>query len=218
MELPWPASEHEAAVFPPGHPSWRLQNHLRLLHAHGARPGCYAQGGVSWLCPGLHELGQGGEPSHLGRGDHGHPLSPGSPIAHSAQGPAVISDGLSSADRQTDSRSNATPSGLCRGSPETGSECPREACTVRPLDLPPLALSSVTEETYFPGAVLRAKGQEQEGGRDNRPRKGTLLGPDPGGLSSVCHWAGCMPSWTAVATWNSGARPVTSFPKIPAMG
>lgn len=51
-------------------------------------------------------------------------------------------DGLASADRQTDSRSNATPSGLCCGPPETGSEWLRETCTVRPLDLPPLPLSS----------------------------------------------------------------------------
>lgn len=78
MELPWPASEHEATVFLPGHPSWRLQDHVHLLHAHSARPRGHAQGGVYWLCPGLHEPGQGGEPSHPG-----HLLSPGSPVAHS---------------------------------------------------------------------------------------------------------------------------------------
>lgn len=152
------------------------------------------------------------------KGTMATPLSPGSPIAHPAQRPAVISDGPGSADRQTDSRSNATPSGLCRGPPETGSEWPRETRTVRPLDVPTPPLSSLREDTCFPGAVLRAKGQEQKGGRDSRHREGALLGPDPGGLSSACHWAGCMPSWTAVATWNSGARPVTSSPKILAVG
>lgn len=56
-ELPWPVREHVATVCLPGHPSWRLQDHLHLLHAHGARPRCHAQGGVRRLCPGLHELG-----------------------------------------------------------------------------------------------------------------------------------------------------------------
>lgn len=142
----------------------------------------------------------------------------GAPLPAPPGGPAVTSDGLGPADRQTDSRPNATPSGLCREPPETGSEWPRETRSVSSWDLPPLPLSSLREDTYFPGVVLRAKGQVQKGGRDNRQREGVLLGPDPGVLSSTCHWTGCTSSWTAAATWNSGARPATSSPKIPVVG